>query len=275
MDKLPTLYLDTLEKVLIDYHRISDEEYLSLGRFEPNWKQKLLLPLEKLLRLKDYTICKVMRPSKARRLVGADWPMQAETMIGLKRLKNIRFCAEKIIEEKIEGDFIETGIWRGGATIFMRAILKAYNETSRTVWVADSFKGLPPPNETKYIHDKGDTHHTQSALSVSIEDVRSNFSKYGLLDDQVKFLIGWFSETLPSAPIKKLSLLRLDGDMYESTIDALNYLYPKVTVGGYIIVDDWGAVPACQKAVLDYRERNKIDDELIPIDWAGVFWKKS
>jgi hypothetical protein len=108
-------------------------------------------------------------------------------MIGLKRLDNIQFCIENIIKNNIEGDLIETGVWRGGATIFMRAVLAAYDITDRRVFVADSFEGLPKPNENKYPADKSDLHHTKEFLAVSIDDVKANFEKYGLLDDRVVF----------------------------------------------------------------------------------------
>jgi macrocin-O-methyltransferase TylF-like protien len=142
------------------------------------------------------------------------------------------------------------------------------------VWVADSFEGLPKPNESKYPADKSDVFHTYDELKVSIDDVKNNFSKYNLLDGQVKFLKGWFSDTLPKASINKLSVLRLDGDMYESTMDALVNLYPKLSVGGYIIIDDYSWVEACKKAVTDYRRGHSIDEEIVEIDWTAVYWQK-
>jgi len=267
------LYLDLLEKTLIDYHRAEHGEYRPLGWGRSGWRQKLLLPLAGILRAFDYRILKYNPPNMAKRIVGADWPVHADTMIGLKRLQNIRYCVEDTINNGIEGDLIETGVWRGGATIYMRALLKAFQVTDKCVWVADSFEGLPRPNE-KFVHDRGDEHYLQDVLRVSLETVKKNFSKYGLLDDQVKFLKGWFSDTLPSAPIEKLSVLRLDGDMYESTMDALVHLYPKLSTGGYVIVDDWGAVKACREAVLDYRKQHGITTEIKNIDWAAVFWQK-
>ncbi|MFY7788040.1 MAG: TylF/MycF/NovP-related O-methyltransferase, partial [Thermoflexibacteraceae bacterium] len=198
-----------------------------------------------------------------------------DSMIGLKRMENIEYCIKTILQDGIKGDMIETGVWRGGATIFMRAMLKAYNVTDRTVWVADSFEGLPKPNEEKYAVDKGDKHHLMNELAISIETVKNNFLKYNLLDDNVQFLKGWFKDTLPQAPIKELSLLRLDGDMYESTMDALNNLYHKVSKGGFIIVDDYGAISSCKQAIIDYREQHKITDPIHVIDWAGIYWRKS
>ena len=97
---------------------------------------------------------------------------------------------------------------------------------------------------------------------------------YGLLDDQVVFLRGWFKDTLPAAPISALSVLRLDGDMYASTMDALSALYPKLAPGGFCIVDDYGAIEACRQAVTDYRNAHGIAAEMVPVDWTAVYWRK-
>jgi O-methyltransferase len=201
------------------------------------------------------------------------WPKQAHSMLGRKRLDNIQFCMERVIEDRIPGDVIETGVWRGGATIFMRAVLRAYDVRDRSVWVADSFEGLPHPSAA-YPADADSTLHERSELAVSLEEVADNFRKYDLLDEQVRFLKGWFSETLPDSPIDRLAVLRLDGDMYESTMDALMHLYGKLSAGGYLIVDDHGAVPACQAAVRDFRNRYGIVSPIIEVDWTAVYWRK-
>lgn len=210
-----------------------------------------------------------------RREIGQDWPTIAHTMIGSKRLDNIQFCLEDILNNNVPGDCIETGVWRGGATILMRAILKAYGVTDRLVWVADSFEGLPPPNPKKYPQDSGVFLNKFTILSVSLEQVQNNFQKYGLLDKQVVFLKGFFRDTLPDAPIVQISLLRLDGDLYESTIEALEYLYPKLSIGGYLIIDDYGSNPTCAEALHDYRKKYNIDNEMIRVDEDAVFWKKT
>lgn len=209
------------------------------------------------------------------RAEGRDWPTLAHTMIGLRRLDNIQFCVEDVLARGVPGDLVETGVWRGGATIFMRAILKAHNVTDRRVWVADSFEGLPPPNPEKYPRDGGDQLHTAHQLRVSLEEVQANFCRYGLLDGQVRFLKGWFRETLPNAPIDRVAVMRLDGDMYESTMDALTYLYPKLSPGGYVIIDDHGAIPACRAAVEDFRKAHRVRETILTIDWTGVYWQRT
>ena len=209
-----------------------------------------------------------------RREEGIDWPDDAETMIGIKRLNNLRYCVIDTIKNRVPGDLIETGVWRGGACILMRAILKVYGDTSRKVWVADSFKGLPKPNEEKYSADKGNDLWSKERLAVPLEEVKENFRRYGVLDDQVEFLVGWFKDTLPDAPISEIAVLRLDGDLYESTMDSLNALYHKVSSGGYVVIDDYGALEICKAAVDDFRAEHNIEEPLRPIDWSGYFWQK-
>ena len=208
------------------------------------------------------------------RELGEDWPILAQSMAGNKRLQNIQTLAEDVIDKNIPGDFIETGVWRGGACIFMSAVLRAYGVTDRNVYVCDSFQGLPPPKDHEYPVDRGDTHHTAPFLAVNLEQVQQNFEGYDLLTDQVKFVKGWFSDTLPTLAVEKLAILRLDGDMYESTIVALENLYPKLSVGGYVIVDDYG-LPNCRRAIADYREFHGIDTDLITIDNSSVYFQKT
>jgi O-methyltransferase len=195
------------------------------------------------------------------------------SMIGRRRLENIESCLETILADGIAGDCIECGVWRGGAVVFMRGFLAAHQVPERTVWVADSFEGLPAPTLKE---DEGLdlTAARYPMLAIDLETVRDLFERYGLLDEQVRFLPGWFKDTLPSAPIRQLSLLRLDGDMYESTMDALHALYDKVAEGGFVIVDDYGVLPQCKRAVTEFREARGISDTIVEVDWTGAFWRK-
>ncbi len=206
---------------------------------------------------------------------GLDWPERAQTMVGDKRLANLRDLVSILLAENIPGDLIETGVWRGGSCILMRAILLAHGDVRRKVWVADSFEGLPPGNESLYPADAGSEFHSYAGLAVSLEEVKQNFRDYGLLDDQVAFVKGWFKDTLPTVPIDRLALIRLDGDMYESTMGALQALYPKLSHSGYVIVDDYHVVPACKQAVHDYCSSIGITPQLREIDGVGVYWKKT
>jgi O-methyltransferase len=209
------------------------------------------------------------------RAIGRDWPARADSMIGLARMDNIQYCIETVLRDDVPGDLIETGVWRGGATIFMRGVLKAHGDETRTVWVADSFQGLPAPDPARYPADAGDTFFKMGGLAVGVEQVKHNFERYGLLDDQVRFLPGWFKDTLPSAPIEQLSVMRLDGDLYESTWQAIEALYPKLAPGGFCIVDDYGTlVDQCQRAIHDYREAHGITEEIVDVDGYGAYWRK-
>ncbi len=210
------------------------------------------------------------------REIGRDWPGRADSMIGLRRMENIQYCVETVVQDDVPGDLIETGVWRGGACIFMLGVLKAYDDTSRKVWVADSFEGLPAPDAARYPADSGDELHKQDQLAIGVDIVRHNFERYGLLDDQVEFLVGWFKDTLPTAPIDKLAVMRLDGDMYESTIQAIEALYPKLSPGGFCILDDYGShASQCGRAIHDYRDQHGITDEIVDVDGFGAYWRKS
>jgi O-methyltransferase len=206
------------------------------------------------------------------RQVGKDWPLFGYTMIGHVRLDNIQACVEDVLRNDIPGDMVEAGTWRGGATIFMRALLKVRQVTDRNVWVADSFEGLPTPDLGNPA-EIGPDFSQVKYLKVTLEEVKSNFARFGLLDNQVRFLKGWFNETLPQAPISRIAVLRLDGDLYESTKTSLYYLHPRVSPGGYVIVDDYNCWPACKKAVHDYLRENQIEVDIHPVDWTSVYWR--
>ncbi|MEE8360098.1 MAG: TylF/MycF family methyltransferase [Candidatus Omnitrophota bacterium] len=270
MNDLQRSYLDLMKSCLIN--SIYGDSEVSV--YSPK-KNPLKRKAVDMLRTRGLQVVKPLPMDTDKRETGSDRSPIAHTMIGLKRLENIEFCIEDVLKNNIPGDLIETGVWRGGATIFMRAALNAFGVKDRLVWVADSFEGLPEPDLEKYPEDVGDTLYRSKEIAVSLDVVKANFARYGLLDDQVRFIEGWFKDTLPKAPIKRLAVMRLDGDMYGSTIDALSSLYPKLSVGGYVIIDDYGAMETCRKAVGDYRKENGLEDEIKEIDWTGAYWRKS
>ena len=266
---LMEMYLDLMKRCLT---RTNLGDYSGAGGSTRSVGGLLLLAGQKLLALRGL---EVVRPvNRATRTRGGDWPLNAETMIGLTGLDNLEYCIADVLRQEVPGDLIETGVWRGGATIFMRTMLKAYGDTKRKVWVADSFRGLPRPNPDQYPADEGDRLSTFPLLAVSLDEVKKNFSRYGMLDQQVVFLAGWFRDTLPRAPIEKLAVLRIDGDMYESTMDPLRYLYPKLSIGGYVIIDDY-CLSGCKKATDDFRRDRGITDELNRVDSCRVFWRRT
>jgi O-methyltransferase len=265
---LRQLYLDLVKRCLLNLPYVDAE----LNPIQP--KGIIRRGVLKSFQRAGIQLAHARRGDYERRIAGTDFSDVAHTMLSLKRLDSLQACVETLLEDEVPGDFIETGVMRGGAVILMRAILKAYGVTDRLVWAADSFEGLPAPNTEKYPDDEGAAWHLRPLTEVSVEHVRRNFGRYGLLDNQTRFLQGWFSDTLPTAPLRRLALIRLDGDLYESTMDALVPLYPKLSPGGFLIVDDYN-LPACRKAVRDYRERERIDDTIVPIDEFGVYWRKS
>jgi O-methyltransferase len=194
----------------------------------------------------------------------------AETMLGTRQLDHMQSCISDVLRKGIPGDLLEAGVWRGGMTIFMRAVLKAFGNTEKQVWVADSFEGLPPSDKTtdSFGWRAGD-------MAVSLEEAQQNFLRYGLLDDQVVFLKGFFNQTLNKAPLSQLAILRVDADLYSSTVDVLNALYPKLSSGGYAIFDDYQNLPDCRKAIDQYRAEHGITEELKKIDRRSVFWQKA
>lgn len=202
-------------------------------------------------------------------------------MLPRARLDNLQACVLDVIEREVPGDLIEAGVWRGGATILMRGVLKAYGVTDRLVWVCDSFEGLPEPDAEKYPIEAESYNapvvvRGYKRFAAGIEDVQRNFASFELLDGQVRFLKGWFKDTLPGAPIEKLAVMRLDGDYYESTMDGLNNLYGKLSPGGYAIIDDYGedTWTYCRKAVDHFRQQNKIREPMIQVDSKCYFWRR-
>jgi len=229
-----------------------------------------------VLKKRNLVLARVRPFDQHKRDFGLDWPADAETMIGMRRLISLQECVEEIIADDILGDLVECGVWRGGACILMRATLAAHGDDTRCVWLADSFAGLPAPNSAEYPADSDVIRldRFSHVLAVTENDVRANFERYGLLDDRVRFLPGWFKDTLPNAPIEHIALLRLDGDFYESTIQALDALYPRLSPGGFCIIDDYHAINACMRAVIDYREKHGIYNEIQDIDGSAILWRK-
>lgn len=198
----------------------------------------------------------------------------SHTMMGRKRLDSLQECLDSLRRRNIPGDLVECGVWRGGGCIFMAGYLKAYGLSDRRVLVADSFDGLPKPTA---LADAGLDLSKERfpELAVPLETVQENFAVHGLLSDRVVFLQGWFKDTLPDAPTGRIALLRLDGDLYESTMDALQALYDRVAAGGIVIIDDYGALEACRAAVRDFfGMRGAPVPKLTLIDWTGAWFVK-
>lgn len=198
----------------------------------------------------------------------------SHTMMGRLRLDSLHSCLDYILTQDVPGDLVECGVWRGGGCILMAGWMKARGVKNRQILVADSFEGLPAPTlEQDGTLDLSKEKFPQ--LAVSEETVRANFEVYGLLDRHLRFLKGWFRDTLNDAPTQTIALLRMDGDLYESTMDTLNALYDRVSPGGVVIVDDYGALAVCREAIDDFfSAREETVPNLHRIDWTGVYFYK-
>jgi O-methyltransferase/8-demethyl-8-(2,3-dimethoxy-alpha-L-rhamnosyl)tetracenomycin-C 4'-O-methyltransferase len=204
---------------------------------------------------------------------GWDWPSKAPSMIGARRMQNVRSECERVLGEGVPGDFMEAGIWRGGASMMMRAVLKAYGIADRRVFAADSFSGFPTPAESS--PDFGFELAGHPDFAIPLHEVKAAFARYGLLDEQVVFLEGLFKDTLPGAPVEALAVLRLDGDMYESTRDCLEHLYHKLSPGGTLIVDDYFLFETQRQAVDEFRAAHGIEEAIVQVDHFGGYWIKN
>lgn len=268
--RLRRLYLDAVKRSLVGLNCRAGAELI------PAQPHDLLgdAPWEPPPARARLVLAKEARVDTEARLTGEHRrvPADGQSMLGLHRLGHLEKCALTVLEEEVSGDFIEAGVWRGGATILLRAVLEACGDRERRVWAADSFQGLPAPSRDV---DAWSDLHLYEELAVTEDEVRANFELYGLLDDQVRFLVGWFGQTLPRLLGERWSLVRLDGDLYESTWDALVNLYPQLSPGGFLIVDDYGTYEACAEAVHDYRREHGIAEPIVEIDHNAVYWRNS
>lgn len=255
MNESDRRYLELLKLALIDALNPTTLTAISLGTGEVRIEE---LPPE---RWSD-------------RMNGEDWPVNAVTMVGYARLTNIERCLETVVAENIPGDFIETGVWRGGASMYAAAVLDVLGDTKRRVWLADSYQGLPEGDGVRYPADANDLHHKVRYMACPLIEVEENFDRFGISTDRVTFLEGWFRDTLPTLADEWWSVVRLDGDMYESSILGFECLYPRLSPGGFCIVDDYG-VPGCHRATDDYRAKHGINVESPEIgESESIYWRK-
>lgn len=270
---LVDLYLNLLAKSVTGYGQ--DSTLRPLARTGGSKiRHKALNLIEGVLNRKSLTLAWMTSHDLELRAEGREMPVLGKTMVGLRRLENVRRCIEQILTDDVPGDFLEAGVWRGGTIVYMKGVLAAHG-ARRRVWAADSFEGLPEPDLELYPQDHDQWLHDVELMAVSRKAVEETLDQYGFLDEDVQFLEGWFKDTMPTAPVDQLSLLRLDGDYYESTIQVLDAMYDKVSPGGFILVDDYGAIPACKQAVEDFRGPREINDPIELVDWTGAYWRKS
>jgi hypothetical protein len=209
------------------------------------------------------------------RSAGMDWPLHGLTMVGLARLDDVQACVESLVADGVDGDLIEAGTWRGGAAMLMRATLDSLGDDAREVWLADSFQGFPAvEREDEGTYDLDADLARCDYLAVPVEEVEQSFARLGL-DHGLRFVPGFFEDTLPRLADRRWALVRLDGDTYDATLFSLEMLYPSLSAGGYLIIDDYFQLEPCRAAVDDFRQRSGITEPIEQIDWSGARWRRA
>ena len=207
------------------------------------------------------------------------------TWDGYRRLSMMEELILDTLTNNIEGDIAEAGVWKGAMPIFFAKIID-HSKSKKKIINFDSFCGCPTldngNNETLYLGNSNDIKIKTfdkkwgGALSYSLDDVKNNFKKFNLLKDNIVFIKGYFCNTLPYLESNlRLSILRIDCDLYQSTYEVLEYLYPKLNKGGYVIFDDY-KFPESKQAIIDYRDKNNINTSCCfgkTFDNI-LFWKK-
>lgn len=257
-------YLDLLKQVITGSLFV-ESSWLPIVQPKSSLKAAVI----RFLGRRNFIMLKVTPFNTAKREGGEDWPLIGYSMAGHKRIDNVRDLIASVVDENVEGDFVECGVWRGGSSMYAKAALNLLG-SDKHVWLCDSFEGMPVQKDVDKVDPALAGH---PILIADLPSVKGNFERFGLLDDKVHFVKGWFSESLPTAPIEKISILRLDGDYYSSTMDALQALYDKVSPGGYVIVDDYNAFAGCKAAIHDFFAEKGINPELVTIDRIAVYWR--
>lgn len=251
-----------------------------------------------------------------------DYPVIASslrTMVGPSRLANVRDLILAIVEDRVPGDLVEVGTWRGGVVLVMAGCLRALEPHSdRNVFGFDAFRGVEPsllevaaikmacrafpilPEATRrgivasalraagftaralddtFLEDfttfiRKMPWSSKRRMSVAAAaEVKEAIHRYGL-SERISLVEGDIAETLPEKAPERIALLRLDVDFFEATRHALSALYGRLSPGGFCVVDDYGAIDVCRRAVDEFREGDQVDAELVWVDQECIYWRK-
>ena len=204
------------------------------------------------------------------------------TMTSWQRLYSLHMAVKHVVDAGIEGDLVECGVWRGGSMMMAALTLAYLGQTSRKLYLFDTFEGLPKPDKDKDIDIWGNNAveawepHRKSDESsdwayASLDEVKSNIASTGYPMDNVVFVKGMVEDTLEAAAPAKISLLRLDTDWYSSTKHEMEVLYPRLSKGGALILDDYGHFKGARQAVDEFFERGAPAQKplIVRVDYAG------
>lgn len=272
LDRSAKRYLELLKGALLDEHYLENEirlRYLArcVANGEPAEPDRVRDPIR--AQPGAYT------QLRKRRRAGLSWVGEASigflpyASLGRTRLDHLEQCLDAIRAESVPGDLVECKTARGGSGIFLRGYLAAHELPDRTVWVADEFRATPAPAREATTVDE-----SLDDLRGDLNLVRDAFERFDLLDGRVRFLQGSAGETLPAAAIEHAALLRLGTGIGADAEIALEAVYPKLSLGGFVVVDDH-TDPACAQAVIAFRERYGIVAPLEAVDWSAVAWRKT
>jgi O-methyltransferase len=194
------------------------------------------------------------------------------SMVPSNRLKVLYDLSKKINREYIKGDIVECGVYNGGSAAIMM-VPQSHSPENRSIWLFDSFEGLPPPTESDGSYER--ENYYEGWCKGSTEKVKEIFKRLKLPKKRLNLIEGWFQDTFPRevSKIKQIALLHIDADWYESVKICLQTFYPIVTKGGYIEFDDYGKFSGCKKAIHEYLTKHNIHAKLVTHD-NGMYLKK-
>ncbi|MCC6597454.1 MAG: class I SAM-dependent methyltransferase [Alphaproteobacteria bacterium] len=203
------------------------------------------------------------------------------TMTSPERIYGLLGGIDYITEQAIEGDIVECGVWRGGSMLAAALRLKELGRTERTLWLYDTFEGMPAPDEHDFskrsgaAQDKFETLQTGTEdasdwCRASLEDVQNNLKTAQYPEKSIRYIKGKVEDTIPASMPDQIALLRLDTDWYASTKHELEYLFPRLVPGGVLIIDDYGHWEGCRKAVDEYFKEYPLEKPLlVRVDYTG------
>ncbi len=201
------------------------------------------------------------------------------SMTSLERMYALHKSVEFIVNSKINGDFVECGVWRGGSAMVIAHTLIKMKETDRKIYLYDTFAGMSKPSKDDVSIRNGNSainrwkkeqkkEHNEWTFA-SLSEVKKNMFSTGYPQENIIFIKGNIEDTVPEYLPSKIAVLRLDTDWYESTKHELNYLYPLLSKHGVLIIDDYGHWAGAKKAVDEYIAQNKVSILLNRIDYTG------
>lgn len=194
------------------------------------------------------------------------------TMTPMERCWALYGAVRYISKSGIEGDFVECGVWRGGSSMLSALTLISLNDLKKKIYLYDTFEGMPEPTD-KDIDIQGVPYSKlwekeKEILSVSLDEVKQNMLSTGYPENNISLIKGMVEDTLPETAPDNISLLRLDTDFHDSTYHELVHLYPRLSPGGVLIIDDYGHFKGARSATDQYFSETKQNILLNRVDYS-------